>query len=350
MALYTPTSMSTYVTAGNAATIYSPVVWHTSEARNIFTMLEGGPNSNAPIVRFDDPLKRGGETYTHEFCIGIFSQGGTASGALDPEPKKQDFELHTYESIVQFEQETVSIIAWREAVMNSVLQQQLPLYDVESATIEQLIRYHTLKSATHLMKAILHQTWTGSNSSGTLYDASAGTNCCSNQVVAGDHQNVSQLGDDDIFTGELIDRALEVGNSGERRDGSYTWRMKPCMVGGKQYNAVVIMTQFQFYDLKNNDDKFREEAIYTLERGKSHPAWIGFNTMFEYKGCLIIVLTDKLEDQLKFTTSSSIWDEDGTARTPSVKGATAIMLFANAVMRVLGSREKFLEFEDWDGK
>lgn len=342
------TTMSTYVSEGNAATIYSDIVWRTSENRNVLTMLEGGPESYAPIIRFSDPLKKGGEVFSHDFISGIMAAGGSASGSYSPEPKKMDFDTHSFESIFEFDTQTVTLLAWREVIMTSVLMKQKPAYDMERACIEGLSDYHALKSGTYGLKAILHQTWTGSNSSGTLYDASAGTNCPTNQVVAGDNANVSQLGSDDIFTGELIDRGLEVAFSGERRDGEYTFRMKRPQVAGRQYEAVVLMTQFQFFDLKNNDPKFREEAIYTLERGKSHPAWVGFSTMLEYKGCLIIVLTDELEDIMKFTTSSSIWDEDGTARTPSVAGATAVMLFGRAAMRVTGSRENFFNVEGWD--
>jgi hypothetical protein len=329
--------MSTYVTAGNAKTAYGDVVWRTSENRNILTMLEGGPEGYSPIIRFDKPLLKGGQTYTHDFI-----------NPFRTEPHKMDFDTHTYESLFTFRQETVALIAWRETIMVSELQKQLPAYDLERACIEGLSDYHALKAATYLMKVIVHQTWTGADSSGSLHDASAGTDCCANQVIAGDHANVTTLGDDDLFTGELIDRALEVAFSGERRAGDETFRMKRPIVGGRQYDGVVLMTQFQFYDLKNNDDNFREEAIYTLERGKSHPMWVGFSTMFEYKGCLCIVVTDELEQVMKFTTASSIWDEDGTARTPSVAGATAAVLFARGVMRVTGSRENFFNAEGWD--
>lgn len=340
-ARYDSTDLTNGLTTGNAATIYNDVVWHTSENRNIFTMLEGDENSFSPIIRFDALEKRGGETFSHDFM-----------NPFRTEPHKQDFDLHTYESKFSFETQTAAIIAWREAIMVSELEKQKPAYDIQRATVEGLSDYHALKSGTFIMKVLLHQTWTGADSSGALYDASTGTTgneFIANQILAGDHANVTQLGDDDVFTGELIDRAIEVAYSGERRVGDQTFRMKQPVVGGRQYKGVVLMTQFQFYDLKNNDPNFREEAIYTLDRGKSHPMWVGWDNMFEYKGCLCIVLSDELEEVMKFTTSSVVWDEGGTTRTPAVRGATAVFLAGRAVMRVPANRDKIFEGEDWDG-
>ncbi len=355
MALYTPTSMSTYVSAGNAATLYGEVVYHTANARNPLMMLAGGEKSNSPFIVLPDLTKRGGETVYRDFMTGIKSQ----ADVYWPEPKKMDFDTHTYESLLNFVQETVTIMAWREAIMLSELMKKKPAYNLREASIEALTNYHALKAGTYLLKVLLHQTWTGASSSGALYDASTSTTgsaFCANQVYAGAKTGVHQLAATDIYTSDLALIAKEVAYSGERRDGDYTFRMKHPIVGGKQYDGVLIMSQLQAHDLEHNDEAFKTIMRDALERGKQNPSWQGLGTMFEYQNILHIVLTDMLEDVLKFTTgvevagtSTGIYDEGGTSRNPAVKGATAVFLAGNALFYVPANRDKFLEWENWDG-
>jgi len=336
------------ITAGDQVTVPGEVVWRTSEHRNVFASLMGGDGSRAPIINIPKLLK-GGAVYTHYFATNLIN---AAEDAVNPEPKLMDFDTHTYEIKAQTTSESVTIKAWREAIFLSELQKQYPLYDLQRVTTELLTDYHALKSATWIMKALLHQTWTGANSSGSIYDASTnatGSGHCTNQIIAGYVNNVSNLASDAYFTGELLSIAKDVAYSGERRASDYTFRMTRPVVGGVQYDGVCIMTMHQKYALENLDPKFREEAIYATPRADDNLARKGLDSVFTYKNVLCLVVTDDLEKVMKFTTSSGIYDEDGTSRTPAVAGATAIFLTANAMLRCPANRDKFLEYENWDG-
>ncbi len=348
--VYDSTALAALITTPNAATIYNSAIWMVSENMNPFKMLEGDFNSMAPIILKNELSRQGGETFSTDVMTQLVDADN--GWTPNPEPNKMDQDLHTLEDEFIFRSVTVTIQAWRKTVMTSKKQMQRPAYELIPAMINGLGEYHALKKATFLLKTLINQTWTGSDSSGAFYTQQTSSYTApgwnSNQVIAGNNANVAGLGTDDVFTHDLISIAEEVAYSGERRDGEKTFRMKAPVVNGSRHKGIWFITQFQKSDLVNNDDNFREEMIYSNTPGTDHPSWVGIDNIFRYKGHLFFVLTDELEEVLKFTTASTVVDEDGTGRTPGVKGATAMMLCARAGVRCPAKNEDYFDAEGYD--
>ena len=314
-------------------TIWANYIVHAAEEKNPLLMLEGPEGSGAPIWRVDQLKTKGGATYT----MGHMTP-------FETDPQKMDFDTHTYEDAFTFDDQSISIIAWKRSWISSALQKQYPNFSLRDATLRGLQDYHLLMNAKFGLSALREKTWTGDDSSGTLYTGAT----CYNQIIAGQKPDVSKLNDDDIMTSEIGAIALDMMYSGYRRAGSTNWVFEQPTVQGEVHDAVCLMHRHQAYQLCEQDAKFQQALNYAEQRGDQNRRWRGVGTAFKYNGIFYLVLSGKIGNFLLFSAGDTIKDDTGTSKTASVDGAVAIFMGAGAACRVTGEDGWAFKGEGWD--
>jgi len=326
-------------------------VHDTGELLNPMVLLEGTDNplikGAAPaIIRMND-LTTNGKTirYTYEH-------------PSRDNPYLMDRDLHTLENKLNYSHQDIVINAQRKVLITSEWEKQLPAFELQPRMSMASSVWHSYYKGKLALYSLL-----GVNLLDPTDKALHTGVYCTNQVVAGDNSNVSQLGSDDIFTGDLISRAKAIGNAGFRRQGDETHFFDQVIVQGRAYDGVCLCHEYQAYDMRWSDPDFKAALLNAVERGRNtNRIFTGLKAMFEYDGVLYMILKGELGAELLFNTSGyisgaynttgtsgKICDEDNTGYAPAVNGATAIYMGGRAMARAVGSVDFSARLEGYDG-